>query len=362
MRRTRGRANLWMRLAGVGLACAALAGCGEPWLTRSATRSLQPVQSYEEREGDPAALSTLKRVAVLPFEDLTGDSSFDADRFAQSMAAQLAGEGELKVVFPAEVAAAVEAENRAIRRHNAQVHRNALLGVRPAKTEEREASPGEPVAKPVLDPTHNRDDAIKVGRMLGVDAVVTGVATDFDPYYRPRLTATVRVVATGRTEAAAQALVDLVQWGVPRGLGAPPGVLWYRQQVFDTRHGSAAREVYLFARDHHTESRPYDAEIYLRSMDHFYAFVGGSLSKAFLRARDRAAREALDRAQAQAQRREAERQGVLDRVRALVDPGVPLPEAETVVRRNLPDARDHSWRPELRAGAGRADLPQPPTP
>ncbi|MHC4884204.1 MAG: hypothetical protein ACYTGH_03875, partial [Planctomycetota bacterium] len=270
-------------------------GCVELRGTRVATRMLQPSKAWDERDGDPVALATTRSVAVLPFDNQSGEPSFSPETFSQKLSSQLAAMGTVRVIFPQEVKRTLDRLNQEIRHHNDTLYKLDLLGKTPS--EERKArsdagltsvSSGENKPKALLNPMQNVEDAIRIGRILQVDAVLMGTVTDFSPYYRPRLAVTVKAVLTGRGDAATTALRELTQWGVPRNANYHRGVAWIRQQVFDAASGGIARDIYLWARKHHTEDRPFDTDIYLRDMEKFFEFIGATLASRYLGARQAA--------------------------------------------------------------------------
>ncbi len=345
--------------AGLFLGVELLLAPGCLTLARTVARATTSVSyPHEQWEGDPVALATVKSVLVLPFADKAPEPGFDADGFATRLANQLSARGQLRVVYPREALALVETDNAEIRRHNAEYRRRQLLGIRPATEradllQRADARRGEAVAgeedrlQEMLDPVHNLDDAIKVGRRLKVDAVVMGLVTDHDPYLRPRVALTLQVVATGNSEAAAAALAELTQWGIPRSANYSRGIIWSRQQNFDSRDGNIGRDVYEHAFIRHTEEHPYDTETYLRSMRMYYDYVSSTLSKGLLDARTAAVAEAEKRALAEAEKRQAEHLAVRKRINDLTTPDPALPDAEQVVATNLYDRRDGGWRPDV---------------
>ncbi|MHC4871715.1 MAG: hypothetical protein ACYTFY_07710 [Planctomycetota bacterium] len=327
-----------------------------------ATRTLQPVAALDEFEGDPITLSTVKSVAIFPVENATGSDSFDSISFSTKMANQLASRGIVRVIFPRQVVAETVDLNKKIERHNRELTKLKLLGKDPAKERSEKLLKGIPltadrdVKLDMLDPVKKLSDAIKVGRILGVDAVLMGKVTDFDPYYRPRISVTLQAVATGHSAQAAESLKRLTQWGIPNSHRNQHGVAWYRQQVFDTQDGGTSRDLYLFARNHHTENRPFDTEIYMRSMDRFYEFVGGTLAFKFLDARDFSAKAAMDKAIAEAKKRKLDREKMMSKVRSLVYPDRKLPSERTVAEKNIMDRRERSWRPDIHGRAFPEDV------
>lgn len=327
-------------------------GCDEPHATRAVSRVLRPVAAFDERQGDPLALATTRTVAVLPFANRSGEAALDTGKFAETLANQLASSGLVRVVYPGQVMRLVEQENLAVERHNLDLQRNELLGKQlrddrqQRLRENRPAPAAENRLQVRLDPVTRLADAIKVGRLVKADVVLMGVITDYDPYYRPRLVVDVQAVATGQGDTAAAALADLTQWGVPRQHMSHRGVVWQRQQVFDTRDGGTARDLYLFARHHHTEDRPYNTEVYLRSMSRFFEFVGGTLAGRLLDAKAAAIDEMAQKAEAEARSRGLDQDAVRRQLQSLVYPNPELPAGRTVVERNLPERRDFTWTRE----------------
>lgn len=350
------RAEMLLALLLAAVFC--LMGCTEPHAARVATRLLDPVSALDRVEGDPVALAGMKSIAILPFENLAPENDFDPMKFSQKIAGQLSSRGEVRVIFPQETMRQLEAYNKEVEIHNRQLHKLMLLG-KPAAEERRDradlgqttVSTDEAESWRKLDPVGRVEDALKLGRMMKVDGIMMGRVTDYDPYYRPRLAVSCQVVLTGRSDAATRALRELSQWGVPRSLASQRGVAWLRQQNFDTRDGGIARDLYLYARNKHTESNPYDTEIYLRSMDRFFEFVGATLACKMLEVRDDAIDEMLARGRREAKRRRMEETAVVDRIRALTRRDE-LPAGRDIITKNLSDRRDRSWRPDTPSSAG----------
>jgi len=325
---------------------------------RKALACTSQSKPFEEWVGDPVALATVRTVIVLPPENTAAEKGFDAVAFATRFANQLASAGAVRVIYPRQALEAVEKQNQAIRRHNAEVYHRRLLGRRPAEEraamlQRAQAEGRESVAaeedkpKDLIDPVRNLEDAVTIGRLLKADAVIMGSVLDYDPYLRPRIALSLRLVATGASDAAAQALAELAQWGIPRNLTTARGVVWFRQQNFDSRDGNVGSDVYLDAITRHINHHPYDTEVYLRSPSMYFDFVGAALARALLKARDNAVAEAERRALAEARRLQASQEATRNRLRALCGPDAPLPEADAAIAANLPDRRDRAWRPDV---------------
>ncbi len=321
-------------------------GCKEEMagLARKVTRAAYggTTDAYEEFTGDPIAIATTKSVAFIPFDYVGRLEGFDTMTFTTRFASQMSTRGEMKVVFPREAMKLVEVENRKVDQHNTQLAEMVMMG---EKLDHLPADARNRARK--LNPVISLDDAVKIGRMLKVDAVVTGTVSEWDPYMRPRMCVNVKVIATGNSDTAAQALAQMTQWGVPRQATTARGVIWFMQQNFDTRDSDIGRNVWAYGLTKHTEDQAADVELYLRSISQYYDYVGASLSKTILNTRAGAIEEAEKRALEEAQRMKLAQAGVRNKLRALTDPYYQVPEAQAVMNQNLADGRDMGWRPDV---------------
>ncbi|MCC8191027.1 MAG: hypothetical protein LIP77_10415 [Planctomycetes bacterium] len=356
-----------------------LAGCPEARHMATAVSSKSyPYQEYLE---DPAALTTIKTIAVFPFDNRAPQPGFDADIFANKLANQLASHGKVRILYPRDILETVERENRATRRHNAELREKLALGLYEPETAAGDRS-GEGIfaagyatdaelrPRHYYNPIKNVDEAVRLARRAKADAVIVGEISDFDPYMRPRLTLTMRLIATGNTEAAAKAIAELTQWGVPApGSGSAGGVIYIRQQTFDSTVGNVGLEVSKYGRTHHIESHPYDTEIYIRSMTYYYDVVCSQLAKSYMDARKKAVEDAAARAAATARARNEDQAATVRRMTALMERDARIPDYESdacdeawfdqafvdkhgLLESNGGDRRIQSWRPE-----GRSRLP-----
>lgn len=335
----------------------AACGCDLDMARKGLAAAGSSSKPYEEWTGDPVALTTVRSIAVLPFADRSPSKGFNAEGFATMLAGQLTSRGRLRVVYPAEIMRLVEADKAKAWRHNTEFKRRQALGISLAEERadqlKRALSHGEEsvagledrriVAK---DPVHNINDAVALGRMLGVDAVLMGTVTDYDPYMRPRLALSVTLVTTGTTDSAAMEMADLTQWGTPRAKSIARGRVWYRQQNFDSRQGNIGVGAYAHGLTHHTDHDPFDAQTYVRSMNNYYDYVGSVLAASLLKAREHAVDEAEERAIKRAREMQLTREAARSRIRALVDPGQ-LPDADAVMAENMQDRRERTWRPDV---------------
>ena len=352
------------------LSLALLSGCSEArHITATLGSSSKPYQEYLE---DPVNLTTIKTIAVFPFSDRAPQPGFDADEFANKLANQLSLHGKVRVIYPREMLSQVDRENREARRWNADLKEKMALGLYiPENAPEGGAfapeSPDERQPRAYYDPIHNTDEAVRLARRAKADAIIVGEVTDYDPYMRPQLSLTMRLIATGSTETAAQAIAEMTQWGIPRaGMGASGGgVIYIRQQTFDSSVGSVGLDVSKYGRTHLNEHNPYGTEVYLRSMSKYYDVVANELAGAYMEARKKAVKEAEERAKAEAKKRQEDQSKAMSRLMALMNRDARIPDYETnahqeayfdqafMDKRTLLDAnggdrRIMSWRPDGR--------------
>lgn len=299
-------------------------------------------KNYQEFPGDPIALATMKTVAFVPFDSVAPQDGFNPVTFTTSMASQLATRGQVKVVYPQEILKLTDIENRKARQHNVRLQERMMMGEDLGKLPREERT-----RMPMLDPVRDVDDAVKLGRMLKADAIVMGSITDFDPYNRPQMCLSVKVIATGNSDVASNALAELTQWGVPRSATTARGVIWYLQQNFDSRDSDTGRDAWGFALARHTDDSPSDTDAYLLTISRYYDFVGNKISLSILQAREKAILEAQARALAEAQRQRLAQEGVRNKIRALTDPHYEVPDQQAVMNRSLQDDREKGWRPDI---------------
>ena len=353
----------------LALALAALlctAGCSEMrHITASLGSSSKPYQEFLE---DPVTLTTIKTIAVFPFEDKSPQEGFDADSFANKLANQLAAHGKVRVLYPRDILARVEKENIEARRHNSRVREKVALGLMSPDEAAQLGDDGENATRAYYDPVRNVDEAIRLARRAKADAIFVGEVSDHDPYTRPRMSLTMRLIATGSTETAAQAIAELTQWGIPRsGSGTSGGgTIYVRQESFDSSVGSVGMEVSKYGRTHLIDNHPLDTAVYTYSMDHYYDVVASQLAGAYAEARKKAVKEAEERAKAKAKQDKDDQKKAVARLLALMERDSRIPDYETdrhgenyfdqafadknkVLSMNGGDRRIQSWRPEGRA-------------
>lgn len=360
-----GKIRLAIVLAVLAAALLAFAGCSEArHVTAALGSSSKPYHEYLE---DPVTLTTIKTVAVMPFADKAPQPGFDSDAFANKLANQLAAYGKVRVLYPRDILAQVERDNRNARRHNAQLREKIALGL--ASPDEDDGY-GESANSPrgYYDPIQNIDEAVKLARRAKADAVIVGEVSDYDPYMRPRLSITMKLIATGSTDTAAQAIAEMTQWGIPRSSGGASGggTIYVRQQSFDSSIGSVGMDVSKYGRTHFIENNPYDTEVFIRSMTHYYDVVAHELAAAYIDARKKAIKEAEDRAKAKAKQDNEDQKKAMARLAALIerDSRIPdhesamhpegywdqaFPDKQALLDANGGDKRILSWRPQGRA-------------
>lgn len=331
---------------GLGTCCLFAGGCYES-VANAARKGARAAygagtKAYQDFPGDPVAIATAKNIAFIPFDSVAPQEGFNSTAFTTAMASQLATRGEVRVFYPQEILKIVEIENRKARAHNVKLQDRITMG-----EDLSSLTRDERTRMAMLDPVGNIDDAVKVGRLIGADAVVMGTITDYDPYMRPKMCLTIKLVATGASDVAANALADLSQWGVPRSATTARGVVWYMQQNFDSRDSDTGRNVWSYGYTKHTEDRPTDVESYIYSMTQYFDYVGSVLAGAMMGARQQAILEAEARALAEAQKQQLAQEGVRNKIRALTDPHFEVPDAQAVMNRNVTDERDKGWRPDV---------------
>lgn len=347
-----------------------LAGCADAnHVVATLGSSSKPYQEYLE---DPVALTTIKTIAVFPFANRAPQPGFDAEVFANKLATQLANYGKVRVIYPWDILGPIERENRDARRYNAQLREKMSLGLhlsdKPAGQREEDIfSEGGEELRPrqYFNPIDNVDEAVRLARKVKADAIIVGEVSDFDPYMRPRLTLTLRLIATGNSETSARAIAELTQWGVPLATGKAKGVIYVRQEAFDSRVGSVGLDVSKYGRTHLIADHPYGTEVYLRSMTYYYDVVAHQLASSYMEARKKAVKEAEDRARAAAKNQKRDQDEAARRMYALMERDARIPDYETDARgqewfdqsfpdrqallgSNGGDRRIQSWRPEGR--------------
>ncbi|MCC8108460.1 MAG: hypothetical protein LIQ30_05315 [Planctomycetes bacterium] len=351
----------------VGIVCF-LTGC--TYEARHVAASLgSSSKPYQEFLEDPVTLTTIKTVAVFPFADRAPQPGFDTHDFANKLANQLASKGKVRVIYPRDILEEVERENQAARRHNARLKERLQLGLFEAdENAEMLAQDPEAGRRGYYDPIKNVDEAIRLARRAKADAIIVGEVSDFDPYMRPRMSVSMRLIATGSTETAARAIAEMTQWGIPRattGGASGGGTIYVRQQTFDSSIGSVGMDVSKYGLTHLVDAHPYDTEVYIRSMSKYYDVVAHELASAYMEARKKAVKEAEDRAKAQAKQNRQDERRAQERLLALIERDSRIPDYETDARgeayfdqafmdknqvlRNGGDRRIQSWRPEGRS-------------
>ncbi|MCD8138436.1 MAG: hypothetical protein LUE17_01420 [Planctomycetaceae bacterium] len=345
--------------------CALVSGCDEArHVTAALGSSSKPYHEYLE---DPVTLTTIKTVAVLPFADKAPQPGFDSTAFANKLANELAAYGKVRVLYPRDILAAVERDNRNARRHNAQLRERIALGL--ATPDDDGVDDGENSYRGFYNPIENYDEAVKLARRAKADAVIVGEVSDYDPYMRPRLSITMKLIATGSTDTAAQAIAEMTQWGIPRSSGGASGggTVYVRQQSFDSKVGSVGMDVSKYGRTHFIEHNPYDTEVFVRSMTHYYDVVAHELAAAYFDARKKAIKEAEDRAKAKAKQDNIDQERAMQRLAALMERDSRIPDHESsihpegywdqafpdkraVIAANGQDKRILSWRPQGQQG------------
>lgn len=152
----------------------------------------------------------VKKVAVAPFFDLTGngnllstDGGYTGLKVAEIFSSELVQFRGFEVVRPGEAARLIEREKI-------------------------------PWSAPSADGPRQ---AVRLARALGVDALIVGAITEFDPYDRPRIGVAVQVYVA-RTPRPGLDLDRLIKGGrpFPAPPGARQGLLLAFERIYDASH------------------------------------------------------------------------------------------------------------------------------
>jgi len=339
------------------LALSCLPGCwsANEMIAGAASRG----RPYQEYARDPIALAAIHTVAVLPFDNRAPGPGFNGEEFAVKLASQLGGRGQFKVLYPQDFIDLASRQNRADGRRRDELATRLRLGLPLAEADEAWLR-GDPRRE--VDPVRNLDDALRLARRLEADAVITGYATDFDASVRPRLAITLRLVATGRSEAATRALAAMAVSGVPLdgGGGGARQIIYTRQQVFDSREGNVNRSVRAYTTTHVTDHHPDGYRAYTSSMSRYYDVCANQLAASLAKTRGEAVAETRRLARLRSRNGTAGDASV-DRLLARRARDAELPDTETRLRpaghydRHLPDARSVLDREDDRLMSWRGD-------
>ncbi|HZE97177.1 MAG TPA: hypothetical protein VE981_09120 [Planctomycetota bacterium] len=160
----------------------------------------------------PASKSTeIRLVAILPFFNETGGSSFDAEEFGGILASEFVKAWGVRVVRPAHLRAASS------------------------------------------EPIVTVEDAVRVARTLGADAVLACAVTDYDPYDPPRIGVHVQLLRTEGQSLSAKDLDGLLQsasWKKGPLAMTPAGAahaIAAFERVYDAREAAVRAQVAGFA-------------------------------------------------------------------------------------------------------------------
>jgi hypothetical protein len=149
----------------------------------------------------------LRQVAILPFFDETGRSSFDGDEFGSILASEV-------------------------------VKAQGIRVIRPAHFKEKFQS----VA-----------DAVRAARKLGADTVLACAVTDYDPYDPPRIAVHVQVLRTEPRALSTKELDVLLQSGswkkgpLPMTRESAPHAVTAFEAVYDARDPETRRRIEAYS-------------------------------------------------------------------------------------------------------------------
>jgi hypothetical protein len=207
-------------------------------LTMGGCRTVEKVVGLEpaERLVSPFAF---ERVAVLPFENLSGRTAPECEAVLARMPA----------IFHAELQRVA-----------------GLRVVPPAVVMETLKTTGLAVTSP--------REALEVARLVKADAVIVGAVTSYDPYYKPRVGLALEVYQRRPPAAAAPDILALARRGRPfpiRPNGAVPVAVLDR--IYDSADRDVDRAVRRFARQRDARGSAFGTERYFHDMEKYLSFA-----------------------------------------------------------------------------------------
>ncbi len=177
-------------------------------------------------------------VAVAPALNLSGSSDFDPARFADLMASELSHAEGVSVIPVSRV-----------------------LGV---------------LAAQGSDGVYSPEQAMKLARRLGADAVLVFAVTEYDPYDPPSIGITAQLYGErpgpGGRSLDPVALSRQEQSPPAQKEQAIPGLLAQAQRVFDASHESVASEIRRFASYRGGDDSAFGWRKFVVSQQHFIRF------------------------------------------------------------------------------------------
>ena len=210
--------------------------------------------------------ANVEKLAVAPVRDAAGapwPKDFGAEQFGTLFADELARRARFMVIYPREVAAAVEAANRAAR-------------------ERSQAEKRPPAEDELIDPARSELDAVAAGRAAGADAVLVATINDFEVYPPKRLALDVRVyLCAAPASRDALEVIAMSDAGVPLEITGPlrDRFIWQRQKHYDSRRKNTQTGLDWYAR-HHENATGFGEEIFYYSTERFLGFVASDLTDA----------------------------------------------------------------------------------
>lgn len=206
--------------------------------------------------GQPEPTFELHTLAVAPVVDLTGEPhAAGPDALGRQIAGALVAAGWQKVIYPPEIAAAMQER------------------ARPRRI---------PVTDELL-PAGADSRAVDAAASLDADAVLVVQLLEYRPYPPPRVVLRARLYRTDPAgELASDAILQMTDDGVPADIPARPRsrFLWASERVLDARQQVAHSKLAAFAGSLQSVagSLDMDAHRLTRSMDRYLAFCAHVLA------------------------------------------------------------------------------------
>jgi len=180
---------------------------------RTLTLALALLAGCQSSAPPPSERHEIRLVAILPFFDETGNSSFDGEAFGAILASEFVKASGVRVIRPAQIRAAL--------------------------------NPGEKVL--------SIDDALRVARRLGADTVLACSVTDYDPYDPPRVAVHAQLLRAESRAMSAEDVDRLIQsasWQkgpLPISRAKAGHALAAFEEVYDARDRSTRRLLSSYA-------------------------------------------------------------------------------------------------------------------
>ena len=209
-----------------------------------------------------ALFAGVEKLAVVTFRDPADSPGLSPELFARLAADELVPFRRFKVIYPADVAAAVEEANRETRARAGSARQSAA-------------------ADELIDPERSELDAVAAGRAAGADAVLVAAVHDFEVYPPKRLAVTFRVYLCAAAQRSLAEVVRMTDDGVPAEVPAKlrERFVWERQVHYDSGRKGTRMDMSWHARKHE-KTRGFGDEVFYYATEKFLAFAANEMAGA----------------------------------------------------------------------------------